>query len=273
MRTPRRPHPSRSGTLFRLSHNLHSCVPLMPPRRWGGGTSAGLPPRGAATWQTALQQGLGAGPRAVYGGMWTGDAPLGFWFRLGTIACQLSLAGWYCRCQSRYARPRYQPNRCGQHSCAESRPSIIGATAGAEMRLALKIWDIVQHFSAASVQGLQHCSNGADGHATLCLPPAFLASRSSTRHIQHRPVSLSSFCDASHRGTMSASGDWGPAPPGIDLSEHQSGSIISTVTAVMTLAVVAVVLRLVARFKARNVLAADDYLIFLALVSSRFHNE
>lgn len=66
---------------------------------------------------------------------------------------------------------------------------------------------------------------------------------------------------------MSASGDWGDAPPGVDLSEHQSDSIISTVTAVMSLAVIAVVLRLVARYKAASGLATDDYLIFLALVS------
>lgn len=66
---------------------------------------------------------------------------------------------------------------------------------------------------------------------------------------------------------MSASGDWGPAPPGVDLTEVQDGEILRPVIALMTLGILAVATRLVARFKARAKIAVDDYLILASLVS------
>lgn len=68
---------------------------------------------------------------------------------------------------------------------------------------------------------------------------------------------------------MSASGDWGPAPPGVDLTETQEGEILRPVIALMTLGILAVGIRLVARFKAHAKIALDDYLIMLSLVSLR----
>lgn len=66
---------------------------------------------------------------------------------------------------------------------------------------------------------------------------------------------------------MSASGDWGPAPAGIDLTEDQDGEILRPVIALMTLGIIAVAIRLVARCKSGTGIAIDDCLIFLALVS------
>jgi hypothetical protein len=66
---------------------------------------------------------------------------------------------------------------------------------------------------------------------------------------------------------MSASGDWGPAPPGVDLTEVQDGEILRPVIALMTLGILAVATRLVARFKAGAKIAVDDYLILASLVS------
>ncbi|KAH9908545.1 hypothetical protein F4778DRAFT_717585 [Xylariomycetidae sp. FL2044] len=65
---------------------------------------------------------------------------------------------------------------------------------------------------------------------------------------------------------MSSSGVWGPPPPDVDLSETQAGSIVGSVTATMALGVLAVALRLLARFKAGTRLAIDDYCILLALI-------
>ncbi|KAH7174119.1 uncharacterized protein B0J16DRAFT_375044 [Fusarium flagelliforme] len=64
---------------------------------------------------------------------------------------------------------------------------------------------------------------------------------------------------------MSASGDWGPAPEGIDLTEQQDGEILRPVIALMTMGIMAVAIRFVARFKSGTKIAIDDYLILLAL--------
>jgi hypothetical protein len=70
---------------------------------------------------------------------------------------------------------------------------------------------------------------------------------------------------------MPATGEFGPAPPGVDLSENQDVTTISAVTTLMVIGTVAVALRLLARVKAKDVgFAADDYLICAGLVSSYF---
>ncbi|KAL2003541.1 hypothetical protein VTN02DRAFT_3431 [Thermoascus thermophilus] len=68
---------------------------------------------------------------------------------------------------------------------------------------------------------------------------------------------------------MSASGDFGPAPPGVDLSQNQDANILGAVITLMIIGVVAVVLRVLARMKTKDVnFALDDYLIFVALFFS-----
>ena len=66
---------------------------------------------------------------------------------------------------------------------------------------------------------------------------------------------------------MSASGDFGPAPPGVDLSESQNGRMYGGVITLMVLGTLAVALRVYARSKTKLRFAVDDYLIFVALVS------
>ncbi|KAG9254010.1 uncharacterized protein F5Z01DRAFT_655719 [Emericellopsis atlantica] len=68
------------------------------------------------------------------------------------------------------------------------------------------------------------------------------------------------------RTKMSASGDWGPTPKGMDLTENQTMSILVTVITIMALGILSVILRLVARLKSGNSLAVDDYTIVLALI-------
>ena len=65
---------------------------------------------------------------------------------------------------------------------------------------------------------------------------------------------------------MSASGDWGLAPPGIDLKETQAAEIPSPVIALMGLGVMAVSGRLMTRLKAGAHIAVDDYLVIASLV-------
>lgn len=65
---------------------------------------------------------------------------------------------------------------------------------------------------------------------------------------------------------MSASGDWGPAPPGVDLSESQDVEILSPVITFMVLGILSVAGRLVARFKSGAPVAVDDYLVMVSLV-------
>ncbi|KAK3299616.1 uncharacterized protein B0H64DRAFT_102723 [Chaetomium fimeti] len=66
---------------------------------------------------------------------------------------------------------------------------------------------------------------------------------------------------------MSSSGAWGPVPPGVDLTEHQSADIIGSVVAVMVLGLAAVVMRLFVRLTHRGPgLAEDDYVIVFAAI-------
>jgi hypothetical protein len=66
---------------------------------------------------------------------------------------------------------------------------------------------------------------------------------------------------------MSASGAWGPAPPGVDLNETQSAEIIASVVAIMVIGLSAVVLRIVTRLSRSGPgLAEDDYVILVAAV-------
>ncbi len=66
---------------------------------------------------------------------------------------------------------------------------------------------------------------------------------------------------------MSASGAWGPAPPGVDLHENQNAAIIGSVVAIMVVGLSAVVLRLFTRLKYSGLgLAEDDYVIVVAAV-------
>lgn len=67
---------------------------------------------------------------------------------------------------------------------------------------------------------------------------------------------------------MSASGDFGPAPPGVDLSQNQNANMLGAVITLMTVGIVSVALRVLARIKTKDInFAIDDYLIFAALVS------
>ncbi|PGH26725.1 hypothetical protein AJ80_01671 [Polytolypa hystricis UAMH7299] len=68
---------------------------------------------------------------------------------------------------------------------------------------------------------------------------------------------------------MSASGDFGPAPPGVDLSENQNVTVYGAVIALMVIGTIAVVLRVATRTGSKDGgLAVDDYLIFAALLFS-----
>jgi len=67
---------------------------------------------------------------------------------------------------------------------------------------------------------------------------------------------------------MSATGVFGPAPPGIDLSKTQNAAIVKAVISLMVIGTLAVVLRVVARLMSKSKkLAIDDYLVILGLVS------
>lgn len=61
---------------------------------------------------------------------------------------------------------------------------------------------------------------------------------------------------------------FGPPPPGVDLSEDQSSTVVAPIAVVLVLAIVGVCLR----FTTRHVveaqrMAADDFFIIFALVS------
>lgn len=72
----------------------------------------------------------------------------------------------------------------------------------------------------------------------------------------------------SNTGDMSATGVFGPAPPGIDLSKTQNGSIVRAVVSLMVIGTLAVILRLASRVMSKKrKLAIDDYLIVVGLVS------
>ena len=70
---------------------------------------------------------------------------------------------------------------------------------------------------------------------------------------------------------MSASGDFGPAPPGVNLAENQNSQIFGAVITLMVIGTVAVIMRFVARSTSNSIsLASDDYLIVVALVGYIF---
>ncbi|GAB1202905.1 hypothetical protein APSETT445_001529 [Aspergillus pseudonomiae] len=72
---------------------------------------------------------------------------------------------------------------------------------------------------------------------------------------------------------MSASGDFGPAPPGVDLSDNQDGSMLGAVITLIILGTLSVVLRVYARTEFKKFqFAIDDYLSFAALVSVKYRN-
>lgn len=67
--------------------------------------------------------------------------------------------------------------------------------------------------------------------------------------------------------STTATGAFGPAPPGVDLSQNQDGNLLGAVVPVAVCGTVAVGIRLMARSKSKDVkLAVDDYLILAALV-------
>lgn len=66
---------------------------------------------------------------------------------------------------------------------------------------------------------------------------------------------------------MSVAGDFGPAPPGVDLTENQDRETYSAVITLTILATFTVGIRLVSRcIRAGIYLAVDDFLIVAALV-------
>ncbi|KAL5356324.1 hypothetical protein BJX96DRAFT_171508 [Aspergillus floccosus] len=66
-----------------------------------------------------------------------------------------------------------------------------------------------------------------------------------------------------------ATGDFGPAPPGVDLTRNQTGNLLGAVIPVAVFGTTAVGLRIVARLRTKDVkLATDDYLIIPALIFS-----
>lgn len=68
--------------------------------------------------------------------------------------------------------------------------------------------------------------------------------------------------------SATASGAWGPAPAGVDLSENQNANIIASVTVVMVIGLAAVALRLYARLSRTGPgLGTDDYVVLTASVS------
>ncbi|OQE24859.1 hypothetical protein PENFLA_c009G01654 [Penicillium flavigenum] len=70
--------------------------------------------------------------------------------------------------------------------------------------------------------------------------------------------------------SVTATGDFGPAPPGVDLVKSQTGNLLGSVIPVAVLGTTAVILRLVAPMKTKEdrKLAVDDYLIIAALLFS-----
>lgn len=68
---------------------------------------------------------------------------------------------------------------------------------------------------------------------------------------------------------MSATGDFGPAPPGMDLAENQTPQILGAVVTLMVVGTLAVLLRVFTRAKTSQTnFGIDDLLIVAALVSA-----
>lgn len=67
-----------------------------------------------------------------------------------------------------------------------------------------------------------------------------------------------------------STGDFGPAPPGVNLAENQNTNMPGAVIPLMIIGTGAVVLRVIARLKMRKEapFAVDDYLILCALLFS-----
>jgi hypothetical protein len=70
--------------------------------------------------------------------------------------------------------------------------------------------------------------------------------------------------------SKTATGDFGPAPPGLDLTQNQTGNLLGAVIPVAVFGTTAVILRLVVPMKTNGArkLAVDDYLIIAALLFS-----
>ncbi|CDM29535.1 hypothetical protein DTO013E5_5138 [Penicillium roqueforti] len=70
--------------------------------------------------------------------------------------------------------------------------------------------------------------------------------------------------------SITATGDFGPAPAGVDLAKNQTGNLLGAVIPVAVFGTIAVILRLVAPMKNKEArkLALDDYLIVAALIFS-----
>lgn len=67
---------------------------------------------------------------------------------------------------------------------------------------------------------------------------------------------------------MSASGDFGPAPAGVDLGENQNGDIFGPVVALMVVSSIFIITRFVTRIVGRTGgVSLDDYLIVVGWVS------
>lgn len=66
---------------------------------------------------------------------------------------------------------------------------------------------------------------------------------------------------------MSASGDFGPAPAGVDLSENQNADIFGPVVALMVVSSIFVVTRFITRiFSRQGGVSLDDYLIVVGWI-------
>lgn len=69
---------------------------------------------------------------------------------------------------------------------------------------------------------------------------------------------------------MSATGDFGPAPPGVNLAENQNAYMLVPVSIVAVIGTTAAALRLALRFKTETGLGIDDYFIIPAIVRASF---
>lgn len=66
---------------------------------------------------------------------------------------------------------------------------------------------------------------------------------------------------------MSATGEFGPAPAGVDLGENQHVQMLGAVISLMVIGTLAVILRIYTRAKSSQTnFGLDDYLIFVSLV-------
>lgn len=67
---------------------------------------------------------------------------------------------------------------------------------------------------------------------------------------------------------MKATGDFGPAPAGVDLAENQQPQMLGAVITLMIIGTLAVILRIYTRAKSSQTnFGLDDFLIFASLVS------